>query len=92
MIIGASVRLSDSVPSCGGWPWLYFVVRSSDRVVVVDVDLLTAGCIEEIAGRRGKGQCTGSRGPGSPVSGDNTGHITSYLPRYILRLRSKLSN
>ena len=43
----SSVRLSDSVPSCGGWSWLYFVVRSSDRVVVVDVDLLTAGCVRE---------------------------------------------
>ena len=41
------MRLSDSVPSCGGWPWLYFVVRSSDRVVVVDVDLLTAVVVGE---------------------------------------------
>ena len=66
--------MSDSVPSCGCLTgvvaWLYFVVRSSDRALVVDVDLLTAGSTteREIAGRRGKGQCTVSRGP----RGDNT--------------------
>ena len=51
--------------------WLYFVVRSSDRAApVVDVDLPTAGREREIAGRRGKGQCTVSRGPavGTPLN------------------------
>ena len=98
LIIGASVRLSDSVPSCGGWPWLYFVVRSSDRVVVVDVDLLTAGCIEEIAGRRGKGQCTVSRGlegrhipsPASPSRTELNCQIKTFPSAHLFYTRTAI--